>query len=871
MPQVFPPTFPIISYFDPNKTDQGLIEYFSTETPGYVPIDIGTAYPNTREYPGFRLGLQQAVPNNPGWIRRVYVTDQTNPDWFNAQEKFSFESVTHPIFIRSYREDRKTYSPRVKLTPLDTVIKVTVDGAGSGYVPETFPSLTFAGGGGSGAAGHAIVAADGTIADLVLDDGGSGYTSTPTFTIDAPVTGTTATGLAFIQPQTALLVAEETQEYPPDSEFSGLFFSVTRIYESLPGPILTTRTVGQDNLTPAKYRRLVRTEETNQPVAADYSFPPGITGDQTQIQLAEETVAKARLKIISEIIAISGDALIGGETNEFGALVIYESVVNEGTAIDQGFLVLKSTVTPFGNGKAVKITVKYPLDLAMLHVLRQSIGQDNLTPQKYRRLVQHVEDDQMVDLATYIFPAFLSNDQTEIRTVQETIFRARQTTVSEIIAISGEALIGGEGDEYGVLRIEESIVNEGTAIDTGFLIKHSSVTPFGNGKAVKITVIYTNAVIAAVKVTAGGSGGSNGTHTDGSFTGGSGSGGTFTYEVSGGVVLDSIVITNPGSGYVGGPPIAVLPSAGTGTTTVVYLAGPLLTSRLYDEEMQVHYDESRQIVMVGTPDSPDVDGISEETKALDIWRSLRVRTTKTPDATDSASAKISYAFQPYKFPGTLDTVTAYGSNAWLGYRSAKADLVQTTIRTWWEFGSTAPVVAFDEIISDTVVVAGIDRVERYTDVLHNGYLSAIGFATQAYPATTPSYNEYYLGTPSGSSTTHSTISLSNPGSGGYTVGDTLTLTGSGDAAQIQITAVQVSGYIYSWIVLDEGEAGVYSNPVTATGGTGSGAQFFVVPYEQSDYTPGTAWIGTERVVGATVTPEKEKHLWKVQTHSVVMR
>src|SRR5437868_2552959 len=363
------PQVPVISYFDPNKVDRGLIEYWSTATAAYTALDIGTPHPNTRDYPGFRLGIQAAVPNNADWVRRVYVTDETNPDWFNAQEKLSFESITHPIFIRSYREDKKTYAPRTKLTPLDTVVKVTVTDAGTGYTPGTYPGLTFTGGGGSGALGRGIVAADGTIAELVLDHGGTSYTTAPTFTIDGPVSGTTATGVAFIQPQTALLVAEEAKEYPPDSEFFGLFYDVTRVYETLPGPILTTKTVGQDNLTPAKYRRLVRTAETNQPVAADYSFPPGITGDQTQIKLQQETVAKARLEIISEVLAISGDALVGGETNEFGPLAIYESVVNEGTPIDQGFLVLKSTVTPFGNGKAVKITVKYPLDLALKQIV----------------------------------------------------------------------------------------------------------------------------------------------------------------------------------------------------------------------------------------------------------------------------------------------------------------------------------------------------------------------------------------------------------------------------------------------------------------------------------------------------------------------
>jgi hypothetical protein len=122
--------------------------------------------------------------------------------------------------------------------------------------------------------------------------------------------------------------------------------------------VLTTKTLGTASLTPEKYRRLVRTVETDELVGADYKFPNGLSGDQTQIKLQQQTVEEARLQIISEVIAIGGDPLTGGESSEYGPLKIYETVVPEGTLIDTGFLVVKSTVTPFGNGKAAKITVK---------------------------------------------------------------------------------------------------------------------------------------------------------------------------------------------------------------------------------------------------------------------------------------------------------------------------------------------------------------------------------------------------------------------------------------------------------------------------------------------------------------------------------
>jgi hypothetical protein len=319
-------------------------------------------------------------------------------------------------------------------------------------------------------------------------------------------------------------------------------------------------------------------------------------------------------------------------------------------------------------------------------------------------------------------------------------------------------------------------------------------------------------------------------------------------------------------------PTAVV-SGGTGAILSVFLGGPLLKSRLYDEEMQVHYDETRQIVMADTPDSPDVDYVSEETRGIEIYRSLRIRTTKIPTAVNSATAIVSYAFQPYKFPGTLDYITATVTDGWLGYRSAKADLVQHKIKKWWQLSNTTPTVAFDEIVSDTVVIRGFARVERYSDVLHDTfittYASGDGAGYQNYPETTPSYSEYYAGVLSGSTTDHNSITIVDGQHPGYTIGQIVTISGGAANAQIRITSIQSGGFVGSWEIVDEGLGGSYTNPVADS--SGNGDTWNVIPYTTGDRIPGTAWVGTERVIAASVTPEKEKHLWKIETHTVVMR
>jgi hypothetical protein len=163
MPQ--PPRYPNVIFFDPNKTDRGLIEYWSTETGDYTPLDLGSPHENTRDYLGFRLGIQQALPDNQAWIKRVWVSDETNPNWFNYELKLASESVTFPTYVRTYRENKKTYTPKAKGIPLDTVIKLTLVNPGTGYTPGTFPALAFSAG---AAVGHAIVNLDGTIWSWIM-------------------------------------------------------------------------------------------------------------------------------------------------------------------------------------------------------------------------------------------------------------------------------------------------------------------------------------------------------------------------------------------------------------------------------------------------------------------------------------------------------------------------------------------------------------------------------------------------------------------------------------------------------------------------------------------------------------------------------
>src|SRR6266481_1192784 len=140
-----PPETPVISFLTPNKSDQGLLEFWNTELASYTPLDIGTPHPNSRQYPNFRLGKQSPVQGDEKWVLRTWITDETSPDWFNWSQKFSADDNAYPIFIRTYRELKSTYTPRAKLSSLGSFYKLIIDDDkhGSGYTNGGYPSVTF--------------------------------------------------------------------------------------------------------------------------------------------------------------------------------------------------------------------------------------------------------------------------------------------------------------------------------------------------------------------------------------------------------------------------------------------------------------------------------------------------------------------------------------------------------------------------------------------------------------------------------------------------------------------------------------------------------------------------------------------------------
>lgn len=251
---------PEIQYPTPNIADVVIVEDIPLEKEGFNPIRYGTPRPDDSTAMLVWQGPVKAG-NNEVLHRRVWATTRGAQEAYNAAIQYAAASVSHPVYIRRSVEPRSTYAPGTMGAALTAIIKITVTNGGSGY-PNTPGAVTasFSGGGGTGAAATVEVQS-GVIVAVLITNGGSGYTSAPSVAFSA-ATGSSGAATTAIQPTTALLV--DAESVPAEGELASLFLQVTRVYRTLPGPIITSHLLDAETQTAV----VVTTQEVINPGAA---------------------------------------------------------------------------------------------------------------------------------------------------------------------------------------------------------------------------------------------------------------------------------------------------------------------------------------------------------------------------------------------------------------------------------------------------------------------------------------------------------------------------------------------------------------------------------------------------------------------------
>ena len=219
---------PSTIYPTANVRDLVLVEDVLLDA-GYTPVLIGTPRKGATNY---RLVSQkeESGDGDKQYVRRVWATSQNAQEAHNLSLKYLEGSHAAPTYIRKYTILRSAYAPLTAGTPLTAVIGIALTAGGTGYL--TAPTVTFSGGSGTGATAIAQIR-DGAVVALLLTAEGTGYVTTPTVAFSGGG-GSGATATASIQDQAAILIDQEA--VPEQGEMGNLFYSVTRVWQTLPGP-----------------------------------------------------------------------------------------------------------------------------------------------------------------------------------------------------------------------------------------------------------------------------------------------------------------------------------------------------------------------------------------------------------------------------------------------------------------------------------------------------------------------------------------------------------------------------------------------------------------------------------------------------------
>lgn len=217
----------------------------------FVPIKRGTPYASIpgadsriiAQYSGNPLYFLKEIADNDShrqlvsgeynnYVIWIWATNSLAQDTCNAQVDYMEESLEVPRFIRESTTRRKDYDSSQTIAAYSTLtglLSVNLTGAGTGY--------TFA----TGTVGNAqaqAVCLNGAIVDWVVTIQGSAITAAAALVIVGDGTGASAT--ARIQPAGALLLSQKKVELPEEDPRSHDYVKVLRVYEVLPGAVLTS-------------------------------------------------------------------------------------------------------------------------------------------------------------------------------------------------------------------------------------------------------------------------------------------------------------------------------------------------------------------------------------------------------------------------------------------------------------------------------------------------------------------------------------------------------------------------------------------------------------------------------------------------------
>jgi hypothetical protein len=255
-PFVPPPRKPVSTFPTPSPAVAFYTELVNRTDPAYVnnaPVKRGTRYSTIiganrgviAQYPELFFLGERKFQLNDQLVLWDWATDEQAHDTYNAEVTYVANDITYPAFTRVYTVRRELYESNPTLpigSALDGIVAVDITDPGQDYtsatgtIPGTDIAIQFT----VDDQGHLL---QGIITDTGADSRAY-VTLGQTITITGDGSGAKAT--AVTQPTGCVLTSQKKEELGQDDPLKNELVRVTRVYETLPGPFITTTRFDKD-------------------------------------------------------------------------------------------------------------------------------------------------------------------------------------------------------------------------------------------------------------------------------------------------------------------------------------------------------------------------------------------------------------------------------------------------------------------------------------------------------------------------------------------------------------------------------------------------------------------------------------------------
>lgn len=289
---------------------------------------------------------------------------------------------------------------------------------------------------------------------------------------------------------------ERIKDDQTDSQLDSLFLKVTRVYETLPGPGLTTRKKGNANSIPAKFQAARQVTVTKTTVAAA-TQPDDTTSTIIESSVEQASVAKAQ-KVNSvldtDIVTLTGKKV----TPQQQVATVTETMVPTGSGQDvvvADALTLEGTVDNLGNGQSVITKTRAPSVFPETQLAKEkpALG----IPMKFKVANPPTKTGSVVEGTVSESDVSLGTWDMDATAEQVTEFKKKLSKSS--MASGDMTLTGTQTGMWGVEEVAESLVSNVPAAQGAYKKREEAVDPVGDGRSVKKTVSYPDSPATLVE------------------------------------------------------------------------------------------------------------------------------------------------------------------------------------------------------------------------------------------------------------------------------------------------------------------------------------------------------------------------------------